>query len=1285
MSVTWVLNGSSNKYEVSSKEHLLQIMTQGTLYADAGNPPADYWSDDYEQTVDIDLEFDANITPIGASSGDNFNGTYDGGNFSISNWSFDGTFSGGGPNYLGLFGHMNGGMLENIKLAGVWTVSGISSWVGFLAGQALGATLRNIECTFDEGTLIDVNASYVGAFSGETFFANTYGVTVRGFINQVIRTNGNKGGLLGRIRNGNHVGLRNAAVWTNGISGATVGGIVGELGGDSNLTYCMNSMVGDITGTTCGGICGSNQRGAGTDPFNTFVNSMHGNITGTAHAGGIVGHTYCVAGNLGLFDATNYMTGDVVSTSGTSGGLIGLVTQASSNTCTISNSVVAMNGSSDEAVVGLADPGSVATVSTKIDASFGFTYTTATYGSVSDTFTGTTSDLFAALDYVPLAFTDDASNPYEYEMVFGNVGGNSSYSQYTHAVISKGDVTGPLSIDFDLAENTTEYLTYLDTVSNSAFTDASLTILDSSAQVVKDYAGNTLFPLVHWVLDSNSKYEISSPKHLLQLMNNGTLYTDAGSVPPDWTLASFIQTVDIDLEGDSTNIKPIGTETTVGFRGEYDGNGFTISNWVYVDPAYPSVSSDSGEYDSVGLFGSLQSAAVVKNVSMAGVCSISGFRSSAGFLTGVTLQSTSVYNIEIDLSPGSFITNSNDEATVFNIGGVIGSISGAGPFVALTLKGELEILPSTSTSGVNLGGIVGSGISTNFILFRNLARFTSPLNGTRVGGIVGRLRYSNMTKMMNAMTGSMNCITTAGGIAGDARQDSASQVFSEFVSSMKGTINGTYIGAYCGGLLGYLDQDPGGTVHSLFNYMTGDVIQPTNADRAGGLIGRGDSNTNILTSINAMNGNVRMPTVSDPSSGAEANINTSFGLTYEVDRNITTTPITGVTTDPNTGLPIFDLTATDPDGYAHTFEFVFGNLPREFNQLKIETSGEYMNFAELEIMDMNGTNIALSGTASGTGGGNGGPSLGNDGGKEHAFSSDPLVNTVVDMYAPGGPVFWSIDLDRGYTLAEINRVVFYNRSGTVESLRANGATVSFYSADGGDPEQVGVLTSDLIQQLVVTPLPEFLLPTPSVSSIGATVAEVTGATGYRITVTDVASGTTRVVHDNVSTGDFVVRGLVPETSYILRLFANSGSGYELVDTENVTTLSNSPSNYDKAIYASNGTFDLSGLDDSSFALLSEVINDVFSTGDTLEVKIGTLNSKVSFVRRGEATSTDDSILVPFDSASGSGQQITMQLSDASTVSVSYDESVNALDVGGATVQVGSSIVIDGKKLTVKDV
>jgi len=59
MSVEWV--SSDSKYEISSKNHLLQLMSNGTLFSDTGNPPSDYLSSDYIQVVSIDLESDSNF------------------------------------------------------------------------------------------------------------------------------------------------------------------------------------------------------------------------------------------------------------------------------------------------------------------------------------------------------------------------------------------------------------------------------------------------------------------------------------------------------------------------------------------------------------------------------------------------------------------------------------------------------------------------------------------------------------------------------------------------------------------------------------------------------------------------------------------------------------------------------------------------------------------------------------------------------------------------------------------------------------------------------------------------------------------------------------------------------------------------------------------------------------------------------------------------------------------------------------------------------------------------
>jgi len=57
-------------------------------------------------------------------------------------------------------------------------------------------------------------------------------------------------------------------------------------------------------------------------------------------------------------------------------------------------------------------------------------------------------------------------------------------------------------------------------------------------------------------------------------------------------------------------------------------------------------------------------------------------------------------------------------------------------------------------------------------------------------------------------------------------------------------------------------------------------------------------------------------------------------------------------------------------------------------------------------------------------------------------------------------------------------------------------------------------------------------------------------------------------------------------------------------------------------------------------------------------------------------------MVPFDS---SGQQFTMQLSDASTLDVSYDDTTKSILLHGNAYSPGDSAIVDGKKMTVVEI
>lgn len=439
---------------------------------------------------------------------------------------------------------------------------------------------------------------------------------------------------------------------------------------------------------------------------------------------------------------------------------------------------------------------------------------------------------------------------------------------------------------------------------------------------------------VTWTQDSSSRYEISSKDHLIQLMHSGTLYTNAGSTPSDFMNAHYIQTVDIDFLSDTTNVKPIGV-----FSGTYDGSNFSISNWSYLDPEF-NTANNCEHY--AGIFGNVSNG-TLKNIKLAGVCTIRGFYISAGMLVA-NANTANIYNIDCNFSPGSFIEQGLTNYTVgVDVGGIIGRTI-YGTVTAVQLRGEMDRLSGYLPDEDYIGGVAGElryGVTT---LLRNSATFKNTLAGAVVGGLVGHSNDDEHTKSINAMTGDLHGKNYAGGMFGKFSQYRAYQTIGEAVNSMTGNITSSSI---AGGICGQIYLKSGGTVHSLMNYMRGNISSTRQnylgemENWAGGIIGANyNADTQLASSINAMKGDVYSTVLgTDNRSGIPdlAWIDTSFGLTFTVDKYNTNTPVTGLAVDPTTNLPILDLTATDGDGVTHTYDFVFANyilfetVPRPLN------------------------------------------------------------------------------------------------------------------------------------------------------------------------------------------------------------------------------------------------------------------------------------------------------------------------------------------------------------------
>ena len=349
MDVTWVLDSGS--YLISSKQHLLILMQLGSYtgddgitYTPVGSVPSSYLLSSFKQTVDIDLDFESNAYPIGRLTGTSFDGTYDGGSFSISN------FTSNNGAVHGLFGWIGGATLKDIRLEGNWTVTGNSNTADNSAALVarINGTGNVIERVVIDGivTCVGSTDSYGTICAKIQGDVNITDVVVTGVVN------GSAvdycGGLIGHIDSGTIVAKNIRYVGTgdleytrpsgSGLNGANaVGGLIGTIDSVSIVTVenAVNSMTGNLIGINCGGIIGMSLiTNVSNAIFTNLVNGMTGDVMALGAGGGIFGRTEIGTSSYLL----NVMKGNI-ETGSRAGGISGLIF-----TGTATNCIVAMNG-----------------------------------------------------------------------------------------------------------------------------------------------------------------------------------------------------------------------------------------------------------------------------------------------------------------------------------------------------------------------------------------------------------------------------------------------------------------------------------------------------------------------------------------------------------------------------------------------------------------------------------------------------------------------------------------------------------------------------------------------------------------------------------------------------------------------------------------------------------------------------------------------------------------------------------------------------------------------------
>lgn len=211
---------------------------------------------------------------------------------------------------------------------------------------------------------------------------------------------------------------------------------------------------------------------------------------------------------------------------------------------------------------------------------------------------------------------------------------------------------------------------------------------------------------------------------------------------------------------------------------------------------------------------------------------------------------------------------------------------------------------------------------------------------------------------------------------------------------------------------------------------------------------------------------------------------------------------------------------------------------------------------------------------------------------------------------------------------------------------------------------------------------------PRATNILINIEEVVGATGYRLTTQKTGSNIENIFMTNFTDLIQNIENLIPSTEYTVRLYSTTNSIFELIGEENITTLENSSSNYNKNDYLNtSGRFDFTSFDKSSLGLISEFMNDIFTTGENIDINLSGKTKISKFVNRGGTVDItgSEALVAPFTTTGGSGQSVSLTLSNSSTVGVNYDETTEEITIDSEVYNTGDSFILDGKKVTILNI
>lgn len=342
------------------------------------------------------------------------------------------------------------------------------------------------------------------------------------------------------------------------------------------------------------------------------------------------------------------------------------------------------------------------------------------------------------------------------------------------------------------------------------------------------FASDESLPDTSWFDPYNlqAEYEISTAEQLLGL----AALTETQFQGWNYGYSTF-EGIRITLANDihlKSEWFPVGSSETHPFAGEFDGNGYTISN----------IMINERTSDNMGVFGYVTGS--IKNLTVTG--SIASTGNNTGGIAG-TLAGGSIENCisEVNVTGGcnvGGIAGENVEGTVnscinrgditgnMRVGGIIGENRNAEAVKCINEGNITSNMTGIGTYGT--GGICGRSVSKSAVIRRCHNRGNIYSKNECAGGIAGYCNPSGSAIIKCTNSGRIDGIESAGGIAGSTDENGIIITGSYNLGPVKGKFAGGIIGKF------------GGTMYdSVDEYITDNYYSEVSALRAVGL----DKNT----------------------------------------------------------------------------------------------------------------------------------------------------------------------------------------------------------------------------------------------------------------------------------------------------------------------------------------------------------------------------------------------------------------------------------------------------------